>query len=275
MGQQRKTWTIEQKLTVILSVLGEEESVARLARQHGVSEQHMYRWQAPCLEGGRQALGGVKAPRTDQHLRREHEQLKQLLGEKTLALEILKKLSSLCACPRWPRSTSCFRRRSRAEALCAWWIDPTGADEMTCGWPRLVNSAREVSRLFGKRGNGPRERIPPMGTGGSTMYSGDGTYGSAGNGCGGCWRREVSRMSDAQRNAGPRQAAARWQSSLRAGGCTSMRHASHALTASPGCMWSRRSPHACVWRPALAGASAKSAPLTRSEKGLISCNHVG
>jgi transposase-like protein len=75
--------------------LGEEESVARLARQHGVSEQQIYRWKAQFLEGGRQALGGVKAPRTDQHLRSENEQLKKLLGEKTLELDILKKLSSL------------------------------------------------------------------------------------------------------------------------------------------------------------------------------------
>jgi transposase-like protein len=75
--------------------LREEESVARLARQHGVSEQQIYRWNAPFLEGGRQALGGAKTPRTDQHLHSEKEQLKKLLGEKTLERDSLKKLSSL------------------------------------------------------------------------------------------------------------------------------------------------------------------------------------
>ncbi len=95
MGKQRKTWTVEQKLTMILAALREEQSIAALARQHGVSEQQIYRWKAQFLEGGRQALGRVKAPSADRHLHSENEQLKKLLGEKTLEIDILKKLSSL------------------------------------------------------------------------------------------------------------------------------------------------------------------------------------
>jgi transposase-like protein len=63
MNRQPKTWTIEQKLSGILSVLRGEESVARLARRHRVSEQQMYRRKAKFLEGGGQPLGGVQAPR--------------------------------------------------------------------------------------------------------------------------------------------------------------------------------------------------------------------
>jgi hypothetical protein len=55
----------------------------------------MDRWKAPCHEGGHQALGGAKTSRTDQPLHSEHAQLKKLLGEQTLELTILKKLSSL------------------------------------------------------------------------------------------------------------------------------------------------------------------------------------
>jgi transposase-like protein len=95
MGKQRKTWTIAQKLTLILAALRDEHSVAALARQHRVREQPIYRWNAPFLEGGRQALSGAKAPGTDQRLQREHDQLKKLLGEKALEIDILKKLSSL------------------------------------------------------------------------------------------------------------------------------------------------------------------------------------
>ena len=95
MGKQRKTWTIEQKLTLILAALRDEHSVAALARQHRVSEQPIDRWKAPLLEGGRQALGGAKAPGTDQRLQSENDQLKKLLGEKALEIDILKKLSSL------------------------------------------------------------------------------------------------------------------------------------------------------------------------------------
>jgi transposase-like protein len=95
MGKQRKTWTGEQKLTIILAALREEQSIAALARQHGVSEQQIYRWKTQFLEGGRPARGRAKTPRADQRLLSEHAQLKKLLGEKTLAIDILKKLSSL------------------------------------------------------------------------------------------------------------------------------------------------------------------------------------
>jgi transposase len=89
MGKQRKTWTTEQKLTLVLAALRDKDSVAALARQHRVSEQQIYRWKAQFLNGGRQALGGVKAPRIDQRLQSENEQLKKLLGEKTLEIDIL------------------------------------------------------------------------------------------------------------------------------------------------------------------------------------------
>jgi transposase len=95
MGKQRKMWAVEQKLRLILAALREEDSVAALARQHGISEQQLYRWKAQFLEGGSQALGRPKAPQADQRLQTENEQLKKLLGEKTLEVDILKKLSSL------------------------------------------------------------------------------------------------------------------------------------------------------------------------------------
>jgi transposase-like protein len=55
MGKQRQVWTVAQKLTLILAALRDEHSVAQLARQYGIGEQHIYRWKAPCLDGGRQA----------------------------------------------------------------------------------------------------------------------------------------------------------------------------------------------------------------------------
>jgi transposase len=95
LGKQRQTWTVEQKLMIILAALREEHRVAALARQHGVSEPQIYRWKAQFLDGGRQALGTAKATRGDQCLQSENEPLKKLLGDKTLENDILKQLSSL------------------------------------------------------------------------------------------------------------------------------------------------------------------------------------
>jgi transposase len=95
MGKQRKTWSADQKQAVVLAALRGDHSVAELARQQGIREQLIYRWKADFLEAGARALGGSKAHKADETLQRENDQLKKLLGEKTLELDILKKWSSL------------------------------------------------------------------------------------------------------------------------------------------------------------------------------------
>lgn len=95
MGKQRKSWTVEQKLAVVLATLREESSIAELSRQHGVNDNQIYRWKGQFLDGGRQALNGAKAQSADQRLQAENEQLKKLLGEKALEIDVLKKLSRL------------------------------------------------------------------------------------------------------------------------------------------------------------------------------------
>ena len=93
MGKQRKSWSVEQKLTMVLAALSGQQSMAELSRQHGVNENQIYRWREQFLEAGRQGLNGAKASTPDQRLEAENEQLKKLLGEKTLELDIVKKLS--------------------------------------------------------------------------------------------------------------------------------------------------------------------------------------
>ena len=95
MGKQRKTWRADQKQAVVVAALRGDHSVAELARQQGIREQLIYRWKADFLEAGARALGGSKAHQADETLQRENDQLKKLLGEKTLELDILKKWSSL------------------------------------------------------------------------------------------------------------------------------------------------------------------------------------
>lgn len=95
MGKQRKSWSMEQKLTIVLSALSDRQSVAAISRQHGVNENQIYRWKDQFLASGRQGLSGAQAQTADQRLVAENEQLKKRLGEKTLELDIVKKLSRL------------------------------------------------------------------------------------------------------------------------------------------------------------------------------------
>lgn len=75
------------------AVLSKHQSVAEVARQRGVNENSMYRWKEKFLAGGRQGVGGAKAQTADRRLEAENDQLKNLLGEKALEMEILKNLS--------------------------------------------------------------------------------------------------------------------------------------------------------------------------------------
>ena len=93
MGKQRQSWSIEEKLGIVLTVLSERQSVAEVSRQHEVNEHQIYRWKEQFLAAGRQGLNGAKAQTADQRLDAENSQLKKLLSEKALEIEISKNLS--------------------------------------------------------------------------------------------------------------------------------------------------------------------------------------
>ena len=95
MGKQRKTWMTQQKQTIILSSLRGDQSIAELARQHEVRENLIYRWKTDFLEAGSHALGGSKTHQVHAALRQANDQLKKLLGDKTLEIDILKQRNSL------------------------------------------------------------------------------------------------------------------------------------------------------------------------------------
>ena len=57
MGKQRKTWSVDLKEAIVLSVLRGETSVAEAARQHGVNESLIHTWKASFLEAGRGSPG--------------------------------------------------------------------------------------------------------------------------------------------------------------------------------------------------------------------------
>lgn len=95
MGKQRKTWSPELKEQIVLAVLRGEQSVAELARQHGVVESLIHNWRTQFLEAGRARLLGDHVDHGIKALEQENERLKSLLGEKELSLYIAKKARGL------------------------------------------------------------------------------------------------------------------------------------------------------------------------------------
>ena len=84
MGKQRQSWSVEEKLVIVLAVLSAQQSVAEISRQRGVNENQIYRWKEPFLAAGRQGLNGAKGQTADQRREAENSQLKKLRGEKAL-----------------------------------------------------------------------------------------------------------------------------------------------------------------------------------------------
>ena len=60
MSEQRKyrTFSVQQKLEIVLAGLRGEVSVEELCRQHEIAETLCYQWREKLLEGSREALAG-------------------------------------------------------------------------------------------------------------------------------------------------------------------------------------------------------------------------
>ena len=93
--KSRKRYSGEEKIRIVLEGLRGEETVAELCRREGISESVYYRWSKEFLEAGKQRLvGDTKRQATSEDvkdLRRENEQLKQLVAELALKNRVLKK----------------------------------------------------------------------------------------------------------------------------------------------------------------------------------------
>jgi len=84
-----RTWTVQQKLEIVLAGLRGDRSVAEVCREHQISENLFYTWREKLLEGGSERLSG-KEERTElAELCKRGRELERTLGSKTYELEIL------------------------------------------------------------------------------------------------------------------------------------------------------------------------------------------
>ena len=79
----------------MLDGLRGETSIAELCRREGIAESMYYSWSKEFLEAGKRRLAGdtTRAATTDEvkQLRREAQDLKEVVAEQALALRLLKK----------------------------------------------------------------------------------------------------------------------------------------------------------------------------------------
>lgn len=95
MGKQRKTWPVDLKETIVLSILRGEITVAEAARKHGVNENLIHTWKSQFLEAGRARLAGEHQTSGTSQLEAENDRLKRILAEKELELDLSRKVRRL------------------------------------------------------------------------------------------------------------------------------------------------------------------------------------
>ena len=87
----RKNWTFEEKLQIVLAMLTKEETVNEICHRHGVSATQAYRWRDQFLEGGKKALNDGRTKKGRDALVAENRKLKELVGSQALIIDAQKK----------------------------------------------------------------------------------------------------------------------------------------------------------------------------------------
>jgi transposase len=91
----RRKFSSEEKIRIILEGLKGEESIATICRREGIAPTLYYKWSKAFLEAGKRRLHGDTVREASSNevtdLRKENEQLKQLVAEVSLKNRVLKK----------------------------------------------------------------------------------------------------------------------------------------------------------------------------------------
>lgn len=91
----RKQHAAGEKIRIVLEGLRGEKSIAELCRQEGIAQSLYYSWSKEFIEAGKQRLAGdtARSATTSEvkDLRRQAQELKEVVAEQALELRLLKK----------------------------------------------------------------------------------------------------------------------------------------------------------------------------------------
>lgn len=86
-----KKWTASEKARIVIESLTTSISIAEICRKYNLSPNTFYPWKDRFLESGKSTFSGSTDSNTCKNLQKENDSLKRLIGEITIANDILKK----------------------------------------------------------------------------------------------------------------------------------------------------------------------------------------
>jgi len=93
--KNRKKYSAEEKIRIVLEGLRGEKTIAELCRYEGINQNSYYKWSKEFLEAGKQRLSGNTARQASsnqvKNLRKELDQMKLMVAELSLKNRVLKK----------------------------------------------------------------------------------------------------------------------------------------------------------------------------------------
>lgn len=87
----KSKFTSAEKSRIILEFLNTNITTAELCRKHNIAPQTYYQWRDKFIAGGKASLNGTPNGDVCKNLQNENDSLKRLIGELTIANDILKK----------------------------------------------------------------------------------------------------------------------------------------------------------------------------------------
>ena len=91
----RRKFNSEERIRIILEGLKGEDSIAAICRREGIAPSLYYKWSKIFLQAGKRRLDGdtIREANSDEvgELRKENDELKQLVAELSLKNRVLKK----------------------------------------------------------------------------------------------------------------------------------------------------------------------------------------
>ena len=82
MGQERRHFSAEQKISILREHLLEGAAVSDVCDRHGLNPTVFYRWQKELFEKGAQVLQSSRGPAREKQLERKVESLQKKLSHK-------------------------------------------------------------------------------------------------------------------------------------------------------------------------------------------------